>query len=202
MLDLDKFNIKSLFVLYLIISGNYLGQLLSCKVQKHFQNNMIIKHLLGFMTLYFFVIFAGNSDQPIWTQMNTTIILYLWFILTTRTDIRYTIVILLSLLGIYIIDSQIKWYKSLYKDDKNKPKNYHKIIKIFEYAYNGMFLVAVAATLIGFAVYLGEKRFEYEKNWSWKKFFIGKPLCNFTDVGNPVGKSDFEYIEMAFDSLC
>ena len=51
---------KQLFFFILIISGNYLGELFTCGTQRLFQNNMYIKHLLGLMTMYFFVTFFST----------------------------------------------------------------------------------------------------------------------------------------------
>ena len=46
----------AIFIFLLIISGNYLGNLFPCKVQEQFENNIYLKHFLGYFTLLFFVI--------------------------------------------------------------------------------------------------------------------------------------------------
>ena len=62
-LEDNAIHLKHLFVLYLIIAGNYLGELFGCKTQKMFQENMYFKHIIGFMTLYFFVLFTSTEEQ-------------------------------------------------------------------------------------------------------------------------------------------
>ena len=48
---------KQLFFFFLIVSGNYIGQLLSCNIQHKFTTNRYSTHILGLMTMYFFVTF-------------------------------------------------------------------------------------------------------------------------------------------------
>ena len=43
-------------ILSLLMSANYLGELFPCKVQSVFSKNMIVKHILGFLSLMFFVV--------------------------------------------------------------------------------------------------------------------------------------------------
>ena len=56
---------KHIFILYLVISGNFIGNRFSCKLQKLLQNNMFFKHLIGFMLLFFFNLFIEEGkDVP------------------------------------------------------------------------------------------------------------------------------------------
>ena len=41
---------KGIFLFIFIISGNYLGELLGCRLINVLTNNMFIKHFLGFLT--------------------------------------------------------------------------------------------------------------------------------------------------------
>jgi len=77
---------KQLFFFILIISGNYLGELFSCRTQKLFTNNMIVKHILGIMTMFFFVTLIDDGDSK--NDLNTIYIslgLYILFVLISLT---------------------------------------------------------------------------------------------------------------------
>jgi hypothetical protein len=189
-MDLQSINVPALFILYLTVSGNFIAELFGCKIQQSFTENMYMKHLLGIMTLYFFVIFAGGATTLSFSeQLKSVVILYTWFILTTKTKVNFTIVILLAFMGIYITQSQIKYYEEI--NDNNE---HDERIKMLNMIYNALFVIAVLATLFGFTIYLGEKRYEYEHDWDWVKFVLGKPKCKFTVEGEHTDKTYLDYL--------
>ena len=49
-------NANALFIFVLIISGNFLADLFPCHIQNLMKNNIYMKHLFGFMILYFLTI--------------------------------------------------------------------------------------------------------------------------------------------------
>ena len=49
-------NANALLIFILILSGNYLDDLFPCKVQYLIRNNLLMKHLVGFMILYFLTV--------------------------------------------------------------------------------------------------------------------------------------------------
>ena len=51
----------ALFLLYLIILGNYAGELLGCRVQEIFSELALAKHMIGIFTLYYFVNFQQGA---------------------------------------------------------------------------------------------------------------------------------------------
>ena len=84
-------NVIAIFILVLIICGNFLGQLFPCKVQDMFNNNIVLKHVLGFFTLLFFAISTIPELHFVETGLGkfsdfllTSVILYLWFILMSK----------------------------------------------------------------------------------------------------------------------
>ena len=42
----ELFEYKGLFILYMIISANFLAQTFSCSLQKVLNNNMYVKHIV------------------------------------------------------------------------------------------------------------------------------------------------------------
>lgn len=164
---------KNLFILYLLISGNYLGELFGCKAQYFFQKNMFFKHIIGLITLVFFVIFAEDpenmSNNPT-SSILKSILLYFWFVITTRTNYKYLFTIVLVLLAIVIIEKYKKYYEI--KDEEKKVENLKQINVYLSY-------LSIILTVVGFLVYLNEKYKEYGKNWSWNRFIMGKTFCNF-----------------------
>ncbi len=76
------------------------------------------------------VVFNDVDSSSIGYQILNTFVLYFWFILSTKTDIRFTIVLLISLFLIYIVKAQIDYYKT------KKDQQYKNTIRNLEYFYN------------------------------------------------------------------
>jgi hypothetical protein len=166
---------KNLFILYLVISSNFLANLFGCKVQQAFQSNMLLKHFLGFLTLYFFVTLADTSDtlpSDLGHRFGIALIIYLFFILSTRVNFRFWVPSMICLGAIYIIE--------LFKqDEKKKDENQRDKHRIEQFLKAQQILIGISSLLmlIGFIVYVGEKKSEYGRQFQWGTFFFGKTNC-------------------------
>ena len=173
--------LKSLFTLYLIISGNFLASLLGCKIQHLFNHNMFIKHLLGFITLLFFVVLSDdeyNSKDPN-KQLLFTLGIYLLFIITTRINYNAWVIFILISATIYILD--------IYRKNDNVEKSTKDTIQKIEKV---LFVLNAIVITLGFLVYLGDKKIEYNKDFTYLTFLFGKPECkNDQFVNNNVLRS-------------
>ena len=117
-----KIPYEAFFALYLIISSNFLGELFSCKFREFLSSNMIIKHLLCIITFGFLVILAGidlEDENVYYNGILLTIIFYIWFVLSTRTHVYITLIIVLLFFVMYIINFRIKYLKEKKKSTKN-----------------------------------------------------------------------------------
>ncbi len=166
---------KNLFILYLVISSNFLPNLFGCKVQQAFQHNILLKHFLGFLTLYFFVTLADTSDtlpSNLGHRFGIALIIYLFFIISSRVNFRFWIPSIISLGAIYIIElfKQDEKKKDEAQRDKHRIEQFLKAQQIF---------VGISSLLmlIGFIVYVGEKKSEYGTHFHWGTFFFGKTSC-------------------------
>lgn len=182
---------KSVFVLYLIISGNFLANLFGCKIQQALQSNMLLKHLLGFMTMYFFIVLIDQSNlsKDPKLQLYYTIIFYIIFILSTRMDYKWWIIFIISLCIIYIIQV----YKDHEKTTDSEKQIYNKYQTYLTY-FSGIIL------LLGFVVYIGKKKAEYKNNFKWSTFLLGKTECSF-DNYDDIKLTHSQAIKNAFNKL-
>ena len=144
---------EAFFAIYLIIACNFIGELFGCKFRQALQENMYLKHLFGFLTFAFLVILVSvdfNNINNLILAFIYSIIFYIWFVLTTKTHIYITIIVLLIFLIMYILKFRINELekrkqkfsyltffigKSNCRNDKyenisilNNVKNYKKII--------------------------------------------------------------------------
>ena len=179
MLELASMS-KQIFIFYLIISGNFIGNLLSCKTQKLFTENIIVRHILGFATLYFFVVFVDPDSESVnpTNKIMIALVLYLLFVVSTRCYYPFVFIIICILLLIYIIEQ----YKTYYNKDENKSKlgkNGLLALKIANNSTMPLITLNLILLVIGFVNYLGRKSVEYKPVWSWSKFWTGVVECKF-----------------------
>ena len=122
-LNNKEYIFKGLFLFIFIISGNYLGELLGCRLIKLLNESMVIKHILGFLTLFLTLVFTIDLNTSLMKLFKISCILYIIFILSSKTSeyINYLLVI------IFITSFIIQ----LYKDRLNNKKIKNLVIILF-----------------------------------------------------------------------
>ena len=165
--------IIGIFLLVLIISGNYLGELFPCRVQEILSESTIIKHIGGYLTLLFFVMLTfpefGELDSlnDILIFFGGNGILYLWFIIMSKTYYVIWFIIFALAAIMYLIH--------LYQKNQKNEKLEHDQIEIVKKTLSYIIFIL---TLFGLLVYMGAKKDEYKDKFQYFKFFFGKPSCS------------------------
>lgn len=189
-------NFVSIFVFILIVSGNYLGELFPCEIQKLFNENMYAKHILGFLTLMFFV----TTTLPEFKEYNIVLFtsgLYLFFLFMAKMDSTIWL-FTFGLVGvIYIVHSYQKTLLPEKKQEKNEgftsfegekkeEKKDNKMVLYDQLATTkiALSLIALFSTIFGTLSYLGEKKIEYGTKFTLSKFFFGVPNCRGKSPAN------------------
>jgi len=167
-----KIPYEAFFAFYLLISSNYLGELFSCKFREYLSSSMIIKHILGIFTFGFLVIVSSidlDEENAIYNGILLTCILYIWFLLSTRTHVYITSIIVIMFFVMYIIGNKIK-------ELKNNKKSTKKLELINKY----ILIITGAITILGVINYGYLKKIEVNKRnekFNLLTFIIGKNKC-------------------------
>ncbi len=166
-----QFPIKGIIVFYLLIVANFLAPLFNCRLQDVLLNNMYLKHVFGFITLFFFVVFVEpeHSDKSFKYQLAMAIGIYLWFILTTRMEIHAFALFIVVLFLLYLFN--------IYYDKNNTAESEEEKKLIKERVNRYGLIFGIIVTLLGFTSYVGQKKIEYGNTFTWHKFFLGAPSC-------------------------
>jgi hypothetical protein len=165
--------LKSVFVLYLIVACNFLANTFGCKTQQLLRNNMYVKHLVGFLTLFFFITIAsgasdGTDENIFFKKLTAAVLLYVVFLASTRSKGIF-LSIFLSLIGAnFLIHAYI--------DTLNKEKFSERIRKLKMYG-RMLNILAVVILVIGVIIYTMEQKKEYKDQWSTSKFLFGNINC-------------------------
>ena len=114
---------NALFILYLIISGNYIGDLFGCRLQEAFTEIAFIKHLLAFLSLYYFVNLTTPSIQDPVNVLIKSLVMYTIFILSRNVSFGYTLIFLLSMIFIKFLEDYKQYHYTKETKTDNKIEN-------------------------------------------------------------------------------
>lgn len=164
--------IQGIFLLILAVSGNFVAETLGCKTQKLLTENMFAKHFVLFFILFFSIDFV-KSDTNMHPKdiLSLTILVYIIFILFTKMNIYFTVVVFAFLMLLYTTQTFINYYK-----DSPNPKNREFVKKLIA-RQKFQYIFVILIILIGFLQYSLKQYKDHRKNWSTLTFIFGKPTC-------------------------
>ena len=161
--------IKGIFLLIMAVSGNFVAETLGCKTQKLLSENMIAKHIVIILIVYFAIDFTSGESKPPSEIIILSGTIYLLFILFTKMDITFTIIVFSLLAITYVITNYINYYKE--NDETNID-----IIRL-EKIRNYLYVFIIGLIIIGFSLYFIKQRKDHSKSWSTLKFVFGTNKC-------------------------
>ena len=147
--------VKGLFLLFLIVSGNFIGNTLGCQIQELFTYSMKVKEILVFLLIYFTLNVVDNKSLSPFNHMKISFQIWILYMLLTRMNVTFSIIVFSLLAMIYVIQQQVEFKKG--KDDltKEEEEKYNKIMSLLE-------KLAMSLAIIGFVTYLIAKKREYK----------------------------------------
>ena len=186
----DKTTFITLFLFIFILLGKYISELLACSISNIINTHIIVKHIIGF-----FVVFTTLISLENISSLNHCFIkacyIYIYFIIATKTTKNINILLIILLFLSYFI---YLYKKRLKKNDK-KNNNIINIINVYQKYIPYIFAFL---SIIGFTIYIGEKKLDYENEFSWKTFILGNLECSNTKSYIIDKLNYFEKIKLAF----
>jgi len=168
--------LSALFIFILIIAGNFLGTLFPCRIQKNLRYNIWMKHILGLFTMAFLSVVAFQDtvfSLDFKSLVTYTVVLYSYFLVLSKTPayIWISIFVLISMVYTY----QLK--KTQIDEDQTKTPSTDKDKGKMDTIFTITGSIILILTFFGFFTYMGEKKFEYKKRFSYIKFIFGNTPC-------------------------
>lgn len=160
----------SVFAFYMIVGANFIPELVGCRMQHLLKTNMLAKHTIGFLLVFFLIVLANpaSTEQGILINIGATTLVYAWFLMTTRSPFELALVSILLLLIIYVMNA----YKQRLEEEKLVERA-NRINSLQMY----MALAAFLVSAVGFVVYILEKRAEYGRKFDVWTFLKGNTTC-------------------------
>jgi hypothetical protein len=171
-------NTNALLIFILILSGNYLDDLFPCKVQYLMRNNLFMKHLVGFMILYFLTVITIPELRSI-RGIGSAIGLYILFLLSSKINYIAWAVVLFIYAIVYLMNIMVGDLKTRkFKSKKDELKN-NTIIQHMRRIMSWLIIISIVIIFTGFIYYYGMKRMQHGTKFTFKQFFIGIPKCGY-----------------------
>jgi hypothetical protein len=139
-----------LFALLVIISGNFLGDLFPLDVQKILAENVYVKHIFSFLTLFFFVYLTMPDIRH--QGPGVVFIIYIIFLMSAKLPavVWFTLVGLITIL--YLQSIHVKGVKDHAKEKgENEVKKTNDNLRLFEHTLIPLnILLIMGVTIFGF----------------------------------------------------
>ena len=174
----------AIFIFMLIISGNSLAELFPCRIQQMLKENIYVKHLVGFLTLFFFGVLTIPDLANVGGMINC-FLLYFIFLITSNVDYKIWIVLFVLYAIMYLLHLIKQDYTKI-KDGTKKMNTSNEVMifnkisleQIHEIQTFVITLITIL-TIVGFIIYMGDKKLEYGKKFKYSIFFTGKTHCQY-----------------------
>ena len=172
--------LKSVLLLVLAVSGNFVGNTLGCQTQYQMTNNMFVKHSILIFLIFFTLNYTTTENENPTDQIVRAFKIWICYILFTKQNIAFTALSAGILIMTYIIDTfSIYYEKKLEDKNLEEEMNENKQIVDFLNSFkNVSFNAGILTIIIGFYMYFSEKYNEYGPKFNSIHFIFGKPTCD------------------------
>ena len=176
---------RVLLLTYLIMMSPACTNLFSNSLKDLIQNNRFAQHLILLLLIITLVLMFGS---PIGAEVNKNetlngiivgLIVYVFFILSTKLNYIYNIAIIIILSLYFLFESQkITDYKNVLNDPILEDEKKVKIFEQFDTIQNYMLISIFGITMVGTLFYLFEKKEKFgqlggsKNNFDYFKFFF------------------------------
>jgi len=163
---------RALLIFYLIISSGYTKDLYSGQLKDYIMENRFAQHLIGFIIMLVVINSLSGINEPQRIIMYS-LLAYVWFVLTTKLDLQWSLIIIALLTIGYLYESKLIGNINESKDDKSlKQEDIERIKHKNTQITNTITISIVVVTIIGSLLYMTRKSNQYGGNFDLGKFFF------------------------------
>lgn len=163
---------KGLFLIFLAIICNYLGQVMNCSVQKALTHSLFFKWLFVFILIFFTVNFTSNPKENPFVIVANAFFIFVCFILFMKQNIATLTFSFLLLISMFLLNQWITYYKN------HDPKLHEKKIQQLEKACLGLQITLFIVLIIGTGLYYKQQIEDKTRSFEWTLFFFGATDCS------------------------
>ncbi len=170
---------RIILLTYIIIASSYCTNLFSAGLKKAIENNKFAQHIILILLIMSLMICFGNPFNVEITsnqQVNIVImslLVYVWFIMTTKLDLAWNIGILILLTIYFLYESkQISEYNLLISDPVLDSSKKQELLTNYVSIQKYLLITIFGVTVIGTLVYANDKQEQYGGGFSIDRFIF------------------------------
>ena len=149
----------ALLIFYLLIASNFTDNLMSNQMRQFIRDNRMIQHLIGLMTVIVILTLIDETLE-IRDVVMYGLVIYFGFIITTKCDIHWNIVLIMVIFLGYLYEKDKHSKNEEIMKDKNLSDD-EKIRIIREHDTNTIYWVLIGTAIIGTIFYTNKKQVQY-----------------------------------------
>lgn len=166
--------VKILLIYYLLVASNCTENLMSKQTREFINNNRNAQHVIGFMMMYVLIILF-NEQLDMRYAFAYAIVGYVLFILSTKVDIHWNIIIVILLFVGYLFDNSNKIRENeIINDASLTPERRIELLHEMSNYRTWVIGCIVVVTIIGTLFYSHKKQEQYGGGYDVFLYFLGK----------------------------
>ena len=164
---------------YVILASSYCTNLFSHGLKEAIENNRMAQHLILLILIMTVMTIFGN---PLGVQITKneqgnmiimSLLVYVWFIMTTKLDLTWNLSILIILTMYFIYESnKVSDYNVMLRDDNLSIEKKKELLDSYNQIQSSVLLVIFGITLTGTYLYSNEKQVQYGGGFNYFNFFF------------------------------
>lgn len=160
-------SIRAVFLLFIAISANFLGNTLNCSLQFDLTSTPILRNLFLYILIVFTIDFTSKSSMSVDQIMTRSLIIYIFYVMLSKQDYLTMYIVVILLIASYLCFLQTNYLKENKKDTK-----------FFDDLYSFLIFGIGAVTLIGFLMYFNKQYNDHRADFDIGKFIFGTNQCD------------------------
>ena len=163
--------VSQLSIFLFIIAGNYAGDLYSCGLRHIFNEYMILKHIIGFFIMLFFIGLL-QKEVTLFIKIIQSLFLYFWYILIMRAPSIITLITIILICIIFLINIYIEDIKNKKVQSNNNKENDSKIT-YYQNIANILFIISFFISFMGTIIFILLLKNKLGNNFNIYQFILG-----------------------------
>ena len=161
---------QGVFLIFLVLAGTYIKELLSCSVKELIDNNIMAKQFIVFLMIFFATTYTNKDNINPTHLFFKSIGVYIFYLIFMK-QVPFSFYLILNGILILYVSDLYKNYEEKRKNTKNKQflENMQKIC---------LYLIILVA-IIGFLLYMEKQYHDHNENFKFAKFIFGAVKCNY-----------------------
>jgi hypothetical protein len=160
-------SIRAVFLLFIAISANFLGNTLNCGLQYNLTTTPYLRHLFLYILIVFTIDFTSKNSMSVGEILTRSLIIYIFYIMLSRQNYITMYIVIILLIAIYLVYLQTNYIK-----ENNNDTSFYDNLSSFL-----IFGVGIV-TLVGFVMYFYKQYNDHKDDFDILKFIFGTNRCD------------------------